>query len=196
EDYANGGWDWLNNGKEFLWPSEKDGWRHLYRIGRDGKKQTLITKGAFDVMDIAAIDETGGYIYFHASPQNATQKYLYRTRLDGSGSPERLTPEDYPGTNSYDLSPGGKFALHQFSNYYTRPARQWISVSGHKAIGAGIQTGGTAAADRAGSNVSFLKVTTETGVEMDAWMAKPAGFDSTKRYPVVFYVYTEPWGQT
>src|SRR5579875_762699 len=43
QDYANGGWDWLNNGKEFLWASEKDGWRHLYRISRDGKKQTLIT---------------------------------------------------------------------------------------------------------------------------------------------------------
>ncbi|WP_317235934.1 DPP IV N-terminal domain-containing protein [Niabella hibiscisoli] len=39
QDYTSGGWDWLNGGKEFLWPAEKDGWRHLYRVSRDGKKK-------------------------------------------------------------------------------------------------------------------------------------------------------------
>ncbi len=96
QDYANGGWDWLNGGKEFLWAAEKDGWRHLYRISRDGKKETLITKGRYDVMDIAAVDERGGYLYFHASPENATQKYLYRTKLNGTGNAERLTLQTTP----------------------------------------------------------------------------------------------------
>ena len=64
-DYTMGGWDWLNAGKEFLWASEKDGWRHLYRVSRDGKNETLITNGNYDVMDIAAIDEKSGYVYFH-----------------------------------------------------------------------------------------------------------------------------------
>jgi len=193
QDYANGGWDWLNGGKEFLWAAEKDGWRHLYRISRDGKKETLITKGRYDVMDIAAVDERGGYLYFHASPENATQKYLYRTKLNGTGNAERLTPADYPGTNSYDLSPGAKYAVHNFSNYYTRPSKEWITVADHKAIGEGIKTD---AAAKAQSNVEFITVTTEEGVQMDAWMAKPANFDASKKYPVVFYVYTEPWGQT
>ena len=53
KDYTKGGWDWLNSGKEFLWASEKDGWRHLYRVSRDGKKETLITNGNYDVMDIS-----------------------------------------------------------------------------------------------------------------------------------------------
>ena len=196
-DYANGGWDWLNDGKEFLWASEKDGWRHLYRVSRDGKKETLVTNGKYDVMDVAAIDEANGYLYFHASPENATQKYLYRASLNGKGNLERVTPATYAGTNSYELSPGAKFALHHFSSYYVRPVREWIALPGHKAIsGVSKVEAAIAAADKSKSNVEFITVTTTDGVQMDAWMAKPANFDPSKKYPVVFYVYTEPWGQT
>jgi len=195
-DYANGGWDWLNGGKEFLWASEKDGWRHLYRISRDGKKETLVTNGKYDVMEISTIDEKSGYVYFHASPQNATQKYLYRTRLDGSGPLERVTPSHQEGTHTYRVSPNARFAMHNFSNYYTRPVSEWISLPDHKGInGENKVNDSLAKADKSKSNIVFFKVKTEENVEMDAWMVKPANFDSTKKYPVVFYVYTEPWGQ-
>ncbi len=73
-----GGWDWLNNGSEFLWASEKDGWRHLYRISRDGKNQVLVTPGNYDVIEISLIDEKNNLVYFMASPDNATQSYLYK----------------------------------------------------------------------------------------------------------------------
>lgn len=52
-----------------------------------------------------------------------------------------------------------------------------------------------AKADPSKSNISFFKVKTVEGVEMDGWMVKPANFDTSKKYPVVFYVYTKPWGQ-
>ena len=71
------GWDWIATGNEFIWFSEKDGWRHLYRISKDGKKETLITKGNYDVIDLLNIDEKNGYVYFYASPTNATQQFLY-----------------------------------------------------------------------------------------------------------------------
>src|SRR6266850_2265859 len=74
--------EWLAKGTEFLWTSERDGWRHVYRVSRDGKRVTNITPGNFDVVDIAAVDEPGGLLYYIASPDNATQRYLYRTRLD------------------------------------------------------------------------------------------------------------------
>jgi dipeptidyl-peptidase-4 len=195
DDYAYGGWDWLNKGKEFLWASEKDGWRHLYRISRDGKKETLITTGHYDVMDISSVDEKNGYVYFFASPENATQKYLYRTKLDGSTAAERLTPKDQPGTHDYEVSPTGKFAMHSFSNYYTPPASEWVSLPEHKALTGGNVHDALAKADKKGSNIEFFTVKTAEGVEMDAWMVKPANFDPAKKYPVVFLVYTEPWGQ-
>jgi len=196
QDYSYGGWDWINQGREFIWASEKDGWRHLYRVSRDGKKETLITVGGYDVMDIVRIDDKNGWAYFMASPENATQKYLYRTRLDGKSKAERLSPANQPGTHSYDLSPTGAFAFHRFSNYYTPPANEWISLPDHKGLnGTNVVNDQVAKADKTAGGVSFFKIKTEEGVEMDAWMKKPVGFDSTKKYPVVFYVYTEPWGQ-
>ncbi len=196
QDYIMGGWDWLNAGKDFLWASEKDGWRHLYRISRDGKKETLITTGNYDVMDIVRLDEKGGFVYFMASPENATQKYLYRTKLDGKTKAELLSPINQQGTHDYKISPDAKYAFHDFTNYYTPRTSELITLAGHKGInGENKVNDAIAKADKAAPNVSFFKIKTEEGIEMDAWMKKPLNFDSTKKYPVVFYVYTEPWGQ-
>jgi dipeptidyl-peptidase-4 len=185
---------WLNGGKEFMWNSEKDGWDHLYRIGRDGKNETLITKGNYDVISVSAVDETGGYVYFYASPDNATQRYLYRTKLDGSGAPERLSPANQQGTHSYSVSPTGKFAQHSFSNYYTPSAREWVTLPDHKTFNGDNVNTAVSKSDKSKSNVEFFKVKTEDGIEMDGWMAKPTNFDPSKKYPVVFFVYTEPAG--
>ena len=195
QDYANGGWDWLKEGQEFLWASEKDGWRHLYRISRDGKQETLVTSGAFDVMDISTIDEKKGYVYYHASPDNATQKYLYRSRLDGTGKAERITPADQPGTHRYLVGPGAHYAQHNFSNHYTRSSEEWIAVDGHRSLDGDIVSNELKKADPRSVPVEFFKITTVDGVEMDAWRVMPADFNPAKKYPVVFYVYTEPWGQ-
>ncbi|HTK18157.1 MAG TPA: DPP IV N-terminal domain-containing protein [Mucilaginibacter sp.] len=186
------GWDWLKNGKEFIWVSEKDGWRHIYRIGQDGK-ETLITKGNYDMIKLNCIDEEGGYVYFTASPDNATQKYLFRVKLSGSSkSPERLTPNDLPGSHSYDISPSAKIAIHNFSNSYTQPQTETITLPDNKHI-----SGATLAVNKDAKNKpEFFKVKTADGIEMDGWMVKPTNFDPNKKYPVVFTVYAEPAGQT
>jgi dipeptidyl-peptidase 4 len=194
-DYIWGGWDWISGGKEFIWPSEKDGWRHLYRITRDGKKEVRITNGNYDVMEISGIDEKSGYVYFMASPGNATQKYLYRTKLNGKGAAERVSPVGQQGTHEYMVSPNANFARHVFSNYFTAYTDEWVSLPDHKALnGENKVTAAISKADKV-NNIEFFKVKTAEGVEMDGWMVKPKNFDSTKKYPVVFYVYTEPWGQ-
>src|SRR5450432_512952 len=196
DNYKMGGWDWLNNGAEFLWASDKDGWRHLYRISRDGKKQVLITVGNYDVMEISLIDEKNNLLYFIASPDNATQAYLYRCSLDGKGGATRITPADQPGTHEYEISPNGKFAGHRFSNYYTTPAAEMLTLPEHQVLIGFSPMKSVNPSDSAESNISFFKITTAEGVTMDGWMQKPIPFDSTKKYPVLFYVYTEPGGQT
>ncbi|MBZ5855683.1 S9 family peptidase [Flavihumibacter profundi] len=197
QDYTYGGWDWINQGKEFIWATEKDGWRHLYRVSRDGKSETLVTKGNFDVMDISLVDEAGGFIYYLASPENATQSYLYRSKLDGSSEPERVSPDSQAGSHDYNIAPGAGYAQHSFSNYYTPPVKELIVLNTHQPIaGSASVSGALAKADKAKSPVRFFTIKTENGITMDAWMARPANFDSTKKYPVLFYVYTEPWGQT
>lgn len=191
------GWEWLSGGKEFMWVSEKDGWRHLYRVSRDGKKETLITPGKYDVIQPKFIDEKGQMVYFMASPQNATQQYLYRMPLNGKGQPQRVSPAIQEGTHSYEISPNGKYALHNFSNYYTRPAQELVSLPDHKPLNAENDISKIVSAEaKKASSVEFLKITTEDGVELDGWMVKPARFDPSKKYPVVFYVYGEPAAQT
>ncbi|MDJ1469771.1 S9 family peptidase [Xanthocytophaga flava] len=191
------GWEWINSGKEFIWVSEKDGWRHIYRISRDGKKESLITAGNYDVIQIKQIDEKTGVIYFMASPKNATQQYLYKVTITGKGQAQQVSPAIEEGTHEYEISPNGKYAFHQFSNYYTRPAQEWISLPTHKPLDASADITKKISADaKKTSNIEFIKVTTEEGVELDGWMVKPANFDASKKYPIVFHVYGEPASQT
>jgi dipeptidyl-peptidase-4 len=189
------GWEWLNNGKNFLWVSEKDGWRHIFLISRDGKKETLITKGDYDIESIKCIDDKNNYVYFMASPNNATQLYLYRVKMDGKGKLELLSPAEMKGTHNYNISPGAKYAMHSFSNYKTFPAREWISLPGHKPLNEDKSIAKNMKVNE-NSNVEYFKLTTEDNITVDGWMVKPANFDSTKKYPVVFYVYGEPAAST
>ena len=190
------GWDWIRSGKEFIWFSEKDGWRHLYRIDRNGN-ETKITNGNYDVIDLVNIDEKSGYAYIYASPLNATQVFLYKTKLDGKGSLQRVSPVGEEGTHTYDISPNSKFAQHTFSNYYTHKLEEWVTLPTHKPIRAEDDISKKInPEDKKQSNMSFFQVTTEDGVTMDGWMIKPKNFDSTKKYPVLFYVYGEPASTT
>ena len=188
------GWTWLSAGKDFLWVTEKDGWRHIYRVSRDGKKESLVTKGNFDIENIECIDEGGNTVYFTASPDNATQLYLYKTSLDGKGKAELVSPAALKGMHSYKISPSGKYAFHRFSSHTVMPIGEWITLPNHKPIKAAesIETN----MKTVKSNVEFFQLTTEDGVTVDAWLAKPDNFDSTKKWPLVYTVYGEPAGST
>jgi len=184
------GWEWVKNGTAFLWVSEKDGWLHVYMVSRDGKKETLITKGDYDIITINGYDDKSGYIYFTASPQNATQKYLYRIKMTG-GQPEKLSPANEQGTHEYDISPKGLYAAHNFSNANTPWITDWVSLPTHKVL-----RSEEARIAKEHNKIAFFQVTTADSITMDGWMIKPTNFDSTKKYPVLFYVYTEPAGAT
>jgi len=184
------GWEWINHQKEFIWVSEKDGWRHLYKVSRDGKNEVLITKGQYDIASIKYIDEPNNYIYFMASPNNATQLYLYRIKMDGNSAAESVSDLDKKGTHQYVISPGAKWARHGFSNYKTPPMAEWIRLQDKS------NNEKVTAVKEAESTIQYTTITTEDGVTLDAWINSPKNFDSTKKYPVVFYVYGEPASST
>lgn len=186
-------WDFINNGAAFLWVSEKDGWRHIYKITRDGK-ETLLTAGNYDIATISAVDEANNEVYFIASPDNPIQRYLYKVKMDGKSKAVRVTPEGYNGTNSYELSPTGKYAVHGFTSRAVMPVSQLISLPGHQPIAGDDLLKTIKPVIR--TNLEFFTITTEDGVTMDGWMSKPKNYDSTKKYPVVLYVYGEPFTTT
>ncbi len=206
------GWNWINKGQDFLWVSEKDGWRHIYKISRDGKTTSLLTNGNYDISEIKAVDEKNNYIYFSASPNNATQLYLYRVKISPdkysiirnvkrgisgkqAADPELVSDGNLKGTHEYSISPGGKIAVHTFSNHNTAPVKEWITLPDSKPMNAAKSIAANIKIDE-DINVEYLQMTTEDNIVLDAWINKPKNFDPAKKYPIVFYVYGEPAATT
>lgn len=188
---------WLDHEKYFTWTSERDGWNHLYKVSRDGKEIKLITKGDFDVVQINCIDPKNGYVYYIASPQNYTQRYLFRSRIDGTGKAEQVTPATMEGQSSYQMSGDAKWAIQTFQNITTPLMISLVSLPTHKHIRKLEDNHALKEKyDKLGLNKKeFFKVDIGDAA-LDAWMIKPVGFNAAKKYPLLFYVYGEPAGAT
>ena len=192
-DISSGEYDgfpcrFIDNGKAFLWSSDADGWMHIYKISKDGKKKELITTEKFDAYFKAYNDQTKS-IYYIASPNDATQRYLYETNLNTKKT-KRVTPEEFDGTNDYRFSTDGAYAKHTNSNINRAFNTRLVALSNHKKILP--KEADSFSAPKRNFSLEKFKVTTVDGIEMDGIMAKPLDFDATKKYPLFFYVYGEP----
>jgi len=191
----------IQEGKKFLWLSERNGWRQLFLVDTSGSCAAL-TPPTYDVTEIAGIDEEGGWAYYIASPDDPLRRYLYRTTikvsdgLDTAVAPqERITPPNLPGTHSYRVSHDGKYAIHVYSTFSTPETTSIVSLPNHKTV--------TVLADNKDlrerlltANLpkpEFFRIPIENGkVELDAYMIHPPNYDPGLKYPVLFYVYGEP----
>jgi dipeptidyl-peptidase-4 len=185
---------WLKGGKEFTWVSERDGWKHVYVVSRDGKTVRLVTPGAYDVLEVKGVDDKGGWLYYIASPDNPAQKYLYRTRLDGKGKAERLSPVAEAGTHVYDRSPNYKYAIENYSKLGSPPVIRLIRLPGHQVVRTLVDNAklrDKVTQLRRGS-VEWLSIPTAGGARMPGVLMKPFDFDSTRKYPLLFFVYGGP----
>jgi dipeptidyl-peptidase 4 len=188
---------WLEKGARLLFTSERDGWRHAYAVSRTGEAR-LITTGAFDLVSIAAVDEAGGWLYYIASPDSAVQRYLYRSRIDGKGKPERLTPADAPGTHTYNISPDARWAFHSSSKFDSPGPSDLIRLPDHKVVRVFQDNADLKAkvAPILAGRTEMFQVDIGEGVKIDGWLIRPAKFDPAKKYPVIVSVYGEPASTT
>ena len=188
---------WVNGGRSFTFMSERDGWRHAYLVSRDGRDHRLLTPGAFDVLDVAGVDADGGWFYYIASPDDPAQRYLWRTRLDGKGKAERISPASLPGTHQYAPAPGFRYAFHTWSKFGTPPTTALVELPAHRemrVLAGNARLKERVAALRAGRS-EFLQVRGADGVTLNAWLMKPADFDPARKYPILFTVYGGPGSQ-
>ena len=204
---------WLPDGKRFLWQSEQSGWRRLYltETAFDGKTlrsvQTIpLTPDGCDMIDFAAFDyatdasaKTESGIYYYASPDNATQRYLFRVDLDGSNV-SRVTPPELTGTNTYRISPDGQFALHRHSTFDTPTVASLVRLPSHEVVRQ--LADNRALQDKLETldlgRSELIQVTTKSDVTLDGCVIYPPHYDanSPEKHPVIVYVYGEPAGQT
>lgn len=188
---------WLDDGKQFTWVSEDDGWRHVRTISRSGTNRRTVTAGEYDVIRMLHVDEAHRWCYFLASPDNPTQRYLYRVRLDGS-SPQRITPPDQTGMHSYQISPSFRYAIHSRSSFGSPPVVELIRLPSHDVVRTLVDN------KRLREKVDklrlgkteFFRVDIGDGVELDGWCIEPPDCDKSKKYPLLIHVYGEPAGQT
>lgn len=188
---------WVDGGKTFLWLSERDGWRHLYRVEQASGRTVLLTPGEFDVLNIESVDETNGWVYFMASPDNPTQRFLYRTELAGEARVERVTPDEAGGSHSYQISEDCRWAIHTRSSFGDPPQIELIEFPGHRTVQVLVKNDDLRDTLNSLSRgpSEFFRV--DIGeVALDGWMMKPPGFDPGKKYPLLFHIYGEPAGST
>ena len=191
------GWKFINNGKEFLYTTEKDGWSHIYRFDITNKTEYLVTKGNYDVVKPLAYDEKNESVYFIASPEKPTERYLYKTSAKGDGKLIRVTPDILEGSHNYQISTKAKYAFHSFSNYFTRPMQAIVSLPNHKFINENQNMIEKYDLEKKKDHpLEFFEITTVDDVTMEGWIVKPKNLDKNKKYPVLFYFYSEPAGQT
>ena len=189
----------FNDGQQFLWPSERDGYMHLYCYKIDGTLVNQVTKGrwalasagglAFWVrQSIVGVDEKDGWIYFTALEQSSIERHLYRVRPDGSGF-MRISKE--PGTHRISMSPDTRYFLDRYSDVRTLPLLRL-----HANDGSILKTIANPRSELlAQYDVQFPELFTipaEDGFPMPAEVLKPKDFRADRKYPVVMFIYGGP----
>ncbi len=190
----------VNGGRDILWLSERSGWAHLYLFPRSGGPPQSVTNGAWDVLGVSGVDTVSRMVYFTASPDNPTQRYLYRASYTrpGRNAPQRVSPAGQPGIHGYNTSPNFRFAVHNYSRFGVPPTMELVSLPDHRALRTLVDNAALkakVAALRLGPT-EFTQVDIGNGIKLNAYLIKPPGFDPSKRYPVFFTVYGGPGSQT
>jgi len=188
----------VNGGRDILWLSERNGWTHLYLCPRAGGAPRPVTSGAWDVLSVSGVDTVGGWVYYTASPDNPTQRYLYRVSFTRRSAPQRLSPAGQAGIHSYNLAPGFRYGVHTYSRFGVPPTLEFVTLPDHRVLRTLVDNAALKAkvAGLRRGTTEFTQVDVGNGIRLNAYLIKPPGFDPGKRYPVFFTVYGGPGSQT
>jgi dipeptidyl-peptidase 4 len=185
---ASGNLYFLADGKRFLWSSERSGFRHLYLYDLAGKQLAQITRGNWEVADVAKIDEQAQAIYFTSTQKSPIERQFYRVAFSG-GEPVELTHEQ--GTHGVSMAPDGKHFLDTYSTAMTPPQQRLYNADG--SVVSTLEENKVAELESYHLQPEeFFTVPGADGTPLDAAMIKPNGFDASRKYPVIVMVYGGP----
>jgi len=184
----------INDNKEFIWMSDKDGYNHFYRYSIDGKPLAQITSGKWDVIDIKGIDEKTHTIYYISAESSPINRDLYSINWDGKDKKKLSTKT---GFNDADFSSTFHYYINTFSDanspylitLNSSDGKELRVLEDNKALSDSLQKYNL-------SKQTFFTFTTSQGNNLNGWMIRPSNFDSTKKYPVLMMVYGGPGANT
>jgi len=183
----------VNGGKELIQWSEADGWGHFYLYDETGKLKNQITSGAYHCEDIVGIDEKKRVLYFSANGKEANEDpyylHLYSINFDGTGL-KLLNPGDFD--NTMNMNDNQKYFVNNYSRVNTVPKSTLHAADGRKIMD--LETADFSSLFASGYKFPQpFKVKADDGItDIYGVMYKPFDFDSTKKYPVIEYVYPGP----
>lgn len=199
-DVENGDLRWIDvqpNGaqprakRNFLWLSDRTGWRQLFLYDRDGRVVRQLTTDGADVLGVEGVDEQNGFVYVTAAAPTPMERNVYRVRLAG-GAMERVTTQ--PGSHAVSISPDARFMMDIHSTVNSPAVATLHALPSMNVIR--VLQDNAALKERlarlAIRPATFMKVPTPDGTQLDAYRIVPANFDSTRKYPVLMYVYGGP----
>ncbi len=179
---------WLGDGSSFLWLSEKDGFKHIYKFARSGKEQGRLTKGEWQVKELLAVDEEAGFAYVTSDKASPIETHLYRVPL-GGGEMQRITMGR--GTHDVEMVPGNKAFVTHWSDTNT-PSSTFLRDLDNKDVRVIAKSKPELMKPFGMTEPEFVQVKTRDGFPMEAVIILPANFDPTKKYPVVQHTYSGP----
>jgi dipeptidyl aminopeptidase/acylaminoacyl peptidase len=183
----------VDNGKEMVWWSERDGWGHYYLYDGAGKLKNQVTSGEFVTDTVIAVDDKARTLYFTANGREAGEDpyytHLYRVGLDGSGL-KLLTPGNF--SHTVIAADSSKYFSDTYSRVDTAPKSTLLDAQGAQL--AELETTDVSQLQEAGFKYpEAFKVKADDGVtDLYGVMYKPFDFDAKKKYPLIEFVYPGP----
>ncbi|GIV39521.1 MAG: peptidase S9 [Thermonema sp.] len=184
---------YLDNGKEFLYSSERSGYKHLYLYDMSGKLKKQITSGNWEVDEVVGIHEKSSKVYFTATKVSSIERHLFVVDWR-KGKLTQLTQA--AGVHRIDMSPDCSYYIDNYSSAQT-PPRYSLHTGNGKEI-AVLEDNAQLAKTVSRYAISpkeFFTIKNSEGIELNAWRIKPLNFDETKKYPVLMFVYGGPGSQ-
>ncbi|MGD0201498.1 MAG: S9 family peptidase [Bryobacteraceae bacterium] len=178
----------LGGGREFLWPSERDGFNHLYRYASDGQPLAQLTRGDWEVTSVACVDDAAGQVYYVSSEASPLEQQLYRIGLDGRDK-RRITAA--AGTHAISMSPRCDYYLDTFSSL-TEPTRKTIHASDGSQWAVFSEPERKPLEEYNVLPSEIVPVRASDGATLYARLIKPAGFEPGRKYPAIVEVYGGP----
>ena len=181
----------LKNKEQFIWTSEKSGFRHIYLYGNNGELIKQLTAGDWEVVSVIGIDEKNDWVYFYGKKETPLDQHIYRVKLNGSNL-EKISAKS--GWHDANFSPDFNYFIDSFSDAKT-PTKMMLCNSNGEMMRMLEENNIEVFNEYNMVYPQFLTITTGDGVELNACMFKPVDFNPQKKYPVLFYGYGMPGSQ-
>ena len=181
----------VHSGQQFLWLSERDGFRHIYLYSVDGEQTKQLTQGPWEVTGITGVDEKAGRIYYSASETSAVERQFYSVGITGEGKRQLSSGA---GTHTIAMGPGGHFYLDTYSSLSSPPRTTVHAGDGHE-LRVYREQNKRLADDYEILPTELVSFRTPDGTLLYARLIRPANFEAGKKYPAVVLVYGGPDSQ-